>query len=162
MTIHTPHESTLEVGLVDGCPRCGEHAADPLASLDSEHITDLWQRMLAVEFDDDGRYRTENEATACRVLYRHALFLQKTGTDPRGLLPGAPISRRTMSFAAGMVVGRILDAVEGDDFALTLTRSVVDGETSFGASCSWADYSEARFGADPLIALTVLAKAMDA
>lgn len=88
MSSHIAHESTLDVGLVDGCPRCAEHARDPVASLDSEHLSGLWDRMLDVEYrDPDARYRSETEAAACRVLYGHARFLRRVGVDPQYVTP---------------------------------------------------------------------------
>lgn len=94
MASHTAHDDTLEVGLVDGCPRCAEHAKNPLAGLDTEHLAKFWHRMLLVEWDDpDARYRSDAEATCCRRLYEYARFLQTIGIDPRTVTPGIPFAR---------------------------------------------------------------------
>jgi hypothetical protein len=85
MSTHTYHPDTLDVGLSDDCPRCSEHANDPLASLDPAHVDDLWRQMVRVEFTDGGPYRSLAEARACRQLYSLALFLQRIGIDPRAV-----------------------------------------------------------------------------
>lgn len=133
MTTHTPHEATLDVGLVDDCPRCREHAADPLRSLDQAHVQDLWLRMITVEYHDGGRYRSNSEAQACRILLGHARFLQTLGLDPRTVTPGVPIIGRPRSLTVASLVERIVDRVSGEEFALTISR--VDNECT--ASASW-------------------------
>jgi hypothetical protein len=87
-TIHTFHPDTLEAGLSDDCPRCSEHANDPLRSLDEPHLADLWRRMLAAEYGDGGMYRSHAEARACRQLVGHARFLRSIGIDPQDVVPG--------------------------------------------------------------------------
>lgn len=97
MAVHSQHPSTLERGLWDGCHECARKAADPIALLDSEHIRDLWCRMVAAEHGQSsanlpaeyrvtgggGRYRSVLEATAARHLYMCALFLERhTPIDP--------------------------------------------------------------------------------
>lgn len=134
MTTHTPHEATLVVGLVDDCPRCREHAADPLRSLDQAHVQDLWLRMLTVEYHDGGRYRSNAEGRACRILLGHARFLQTLGIDPRTVTPGLPIIRRPESLAVASLVERIVDCVAGEPFALTITR---DDDAECSVSCTW-------------------------
>lgn len=89
MSSHIAHESTLDVGLIDGCPRCKEHAARPLDGLDRDHLQAFWRQMILVEYDDpDARYRSENEATCCLKLYEYARFLRTIGLDPQRVLPG--------------------------------------------------------------------------
>jgi len=84
-TIHTYHPDSLEHGLSDDCPRCSEHANDPLVSLDQAHVEALWRQMVAVEFGGGGMYRSHAEARACRHLYALGLFLQRIGIDPRAV-----------------------------------------------------------------------------
>ena len=58
--------------LYDGCERCDEHAAHPLAGLDSEHLAGL------VDLDNA---RTDNEAAAHVVLQRvraDAYYLERS------------------------------------------------------------------------------------
>ena len=103
MTAHTYHDASLEVGLVDGCPRCEEHAADPLGGgLDDAHVRDLWERMLGYEFQSDrsagatdasvNGYRSDAESRACHQLYRLALLLRGIGIDPCDVTPGEPLT----------------------------------------------------------------------
>lgn len=92
MSIHTPHESTLDVGLVDGCPRCAEHARRPLDGLDRDHLQAFWRQMLLVEYDSpDARYRSDAEATCCLRLYEYARFLRSIGIDPTLVMPGQDV-----------------------------------------------------------------------
>lgn len=94
MVVHTNHPSTLEHGLADGCPRCGEIAKHPVRWLDSENLAACWQRMLLVEYGHPrhvagyAHYRSETEGDACRVLLGHAEFLLTLGINPRRVLPG--------------------------------------------------------------------------
>lgn len=99
MTSHTIHPPSLDEGLADDCPRCSQHAADPLGGqLDLDHVRDLWDRMLGVEFgstrSDAARaallngYRTENESIAGHRLYLVAIFLRGIGVDPEKITPG--------------------------------------------------------------------------
>lgn len=46
MTQHTFHPDSHREGLADGCPRCAEHAADPLAGLDREMVERLHERIV--------------------------------------------------------------------------------------------------------------------
>lgn len=49
MTIHTPHPDTHEHGLQDGCPRCAEHAIDPVLTLDDSNL----RRVALLALNDD-------------------------------------------------------------------------------------------------------------
>lgn len=91
MTTHIAHPSTLDVGLQDDCPRCLEHATRPLQTLDTEHLADLWVRMLDVEFGNADRYRTDTERKVCGRLYEFACFLQMCGIPPDRVRPGTPL-----------------------------------------------------------------------
>lgn len=62
--------------LADGCERCDEHAADILG-LDASKTETLWDKMVAVEYRDDGGYATDNERRACRELYNLARWLER-------------------------------------------------------------------------------------
>lgn len=138
MTSHIAHDSTLDVGLVDECPRCREHAADPLRSLDQAHVQDLWLRMITVEYHD-GRYRSNAEAQAARILFGHARFLQTLGIDPRTVTPGVPIIGRPEALAVATLVERILDRIAGEPFALTIVR---DSAGDCSVSCAWGPESD--------------------
>lgn len=165
MSSHIAHAPTLEVGLVDGCPRCEEHADAPLRGLDKEHLAAFWRQMLAVEWDDPlARYRSENEARACTILYEHAIFLRSLGIDPRTVTPGVPIIRRPEALAVATLVERILDRITGEPFALTITRDVVE---DCSVSCSWGaenDDVAVSFGSgdDVVTALSIVAAEMGA
>lgn len=74
MSTHTPHEATLDVGLVDGCERCAEHARDPFTSLDQEHVAAFWRQMVEVE-NDRARYRSALDAQVGRYFARLRWFL---------------------------------------------------------------------------------------
>lgn len=91
MGVHSPHPDTLLHGLSDSCDECRVKAADPMSRLDSEHVRDLWCRMVAVEkpsaapdgYADVRGYRTQTESVATRHLYRVAIFLERhTTIDP--------------------------------------------------------------------------------
>ena len=45
MASHSLHPDSHAHGLADGCPRCDEHAKDPLAGLDNENIGVLAKRI---------------------------------------------------------------------------------------------------------------------
>jgi hypothetical protein len=62
---HTPHADVHTHGLADDCPRCSEHAENPLASLDRQCIQDLLQRLNL-----DWSPRSETEARAMEALRR--------------------------------------------------------------------------------------------
>lgn len=68
---HTVHPDSHVAGLADGCPRCAEHAKDPLVTLDDLNIRDLVTRAV-----DETPARSETEALAIReverVLFRAA------------------------------------------------------------------------------------------
>jgi len=63
MSVHTFHPDTHEHGLVDGCPRCAEHAEHPFESLDSRNLQALIARV-----EDEADARSDNEARAMRVI----------------------------------------------------------------------------------------------
>lgn len=72
MTVHDPHDSTLQVGLVDGCDRCAEHAEHPFDSLDDKHIVQLATMVMARTYP-----RTNNEAKALRIIEKVILSAQR-------------------------------------------------------------------------------------
>lgn len=59
MTTHINHPDCHEGGLVDGCPRCKEHADTPLAELDEEMIAQLRERIRTKQ---PGRSKLEAQA----------------------------------------------------------------------------------------------------
>lgn len=67
--------------LVDGCPRCDEHAVKPLETLDDTHLRALWERMLQVEGrlgrQERVNHASGNDADACRTLWTVWLFLER-------------------------------------------------------------------------------------
>lgn len=78
---HTPHPEIAVHGLQDGCPRCLEHANDPLSSLDGVILNDLWRRMVAFEMQDreEFRPRSGSEGIANAKLREYAQFLRRIG-----------------------------------------------------------------------------------
>jgi len=81
MSAHIRHTPATVGGLVDGCPRCEEHAGHPLESLDASNLRSLWERMVAFEYDDDEKYRprSDAEAKAMKIMLSHAQFLRRIG-----------------------------------------------------------------------------------
>lgn len=61
MTTHSVHPGSHEYGLADDCPRCDEHAHDPMRGLDAPNLAELVRRVA-----DDITPRSENEAIAMR------------------------------------------------------------------------------------------------
>ena len=71
MSSHNHHPAIREHGLQDNCPRCREHAEEPWATLDYGNLLDLAQR-TELWMRDAGIYpRSENEATAMRLMEAH-------------------------------------------------------------------------------------------
>lgn len=56
---HTIHPDSHTHGLADGCPRCDEHALNPLRTLDEANLRGLLHRVVTQE-----DARSENEAEA--------------------------------------------------------------------------------------------------
>lgn len=93
MTIHTRHPQPYErlEFLVDGCPRCAEYAADLGLHFDEGRFRAFWEKMVAVEFHDDGGYASQTDKALGRRLYYVALALQRTfGLDPERLAERYP------------------------------------------------------------------------
>lgn len=68
--------------LVDGCPRCEEHAKN-LNSLDETFIRALWEKMVAIEHRDETIYGSDAERVAIGQLWAFALILARyTTVDP--------------------------------------------------------------------------------
>lgn len=63
MSSHIRHGDVHKVGLVDGCPRCAEHAEDPLRALDPQMVAQLRARVAA-----ELPARSDLEAIAMRRL----------------------------------------------------------------------------------------------
>lgn len=78
MTIHTIHEDSHTHGLADDCPRCAEHAEDPVSTLDGENLRRIV--LLAVDEDRFGNALTDTDlVAACKVLN----LLERVGTISR-------------------------------------------------------------------------------
>jgi hypothetical protein len=77
---HTLHPSVQETGLADGCPRCAELAANPLADLDDGILLELVRRTVDDRFgyygDASARARSEAEAVAMANVMTQ---LERTG-----------------------------------------------------------------------------------
>ena len=58
-TTHIVHADVHDVGLVDGCPRCAEHAENPFLNLDNETLGNLVQRVV---YEEDSRSQSERVA----------------------------------------------------------------------------------------------------
>ena len=79
MTQHTQHPDTHRHGLMDGCPRCAEHAAHPFQSLDADNLRALVARTRAW-MRDEAMPRSDTERDAMRQVER---FLQCVGVLER-------------------------------------------------------------------------------
>ena len=67
MTIHTIHEDSHTHGLADDCPRCAEHAEDPVSTLDGINLLRIVR--LAVDPDRFANALTETDlVAAAKVL----------------------------------------------------------------------------------------------
>ena len=76
--------------LVDGCPRCEEHARN-LFDLDEKFTAALWRKMVAVNHESSEHLRSHAEKTAVDQLWKFALILERyTAIDPWTLLAGVP------------------------------------------------------------------------
>jgi hypothetical protein len=90
---HSPHPGAERVHdiagpepiLYDDCERCVEHSRS-LLDLDEDFIVALARKMLSVERTDDGRYRSDAEARACRRLHE-MLLLRGRNPELRALIP---------------------------------------------------------------------------
>jgi hypothetical protein len=49
MSTHSIHEDVHTHGLADGCPRCAEHAENPLRDLDDDVVRGLMERVVSEE-----------------------------------------------------------------------------------------------------------------
>jgi hypothetical protein len=78
MTIHNVHPDTHTHGLADDCPRCAEHAENPIRSLDHENL----RRIMELAVDQGGSATYLDQVAAANVL----TTLERAGhlarTDP--------------------------------------------------------------------------------
>lgn len=89
MTTHNPHGGLdeREEFLVDGCPRCEEYVAELGLPFDADRFRAFWQKMVKVEFDNSGGYKSMLDKALGRQLYYVATALWRAfGLDPRALL----------------------------------------------------------------------------
>lgn len=66
MTIHTIHPDSHTHGLADDCPRCAEHAVDPVLTLDDGNLARIVR--LAVNLDRHSTYLTHTDLVASTVV----------------------------------------------------------------------------------------------
>lgn len=87
--MHSPHPSpsAREEFLVDGCPRCEEYADELGLYFDQDRWRAFWKKMLAIEFRDEGGYRSLLDKRLGSRLYLVALGLQRQGIDVHRLVP---------------------------------------------------------------------------
>jgi hypothetical protein len=86
MSLHTLHPDAHEYGLADGCPRCAEHALQPLG-LDIGMLSELRQRV-----SKGLRARSQNETIAMQRLREARQLWTRCPTDePYCPLCGAPV-----------------------------------------------------------------------
>ena len=69
MTTHIQHPRIVDHGLVDGCDRCAEIAADPFIYLDDDNLRALVHRTRLWMRDQDGSFpRSNTERDAMRLM----------------------------------------------------------------------------------------------
>lgn len=78
--------------LFDDCDDCKQKAKGPAFHLGTEKVEALWNRMLAVELDDEGEYRSLNERDACMVLWHTYILME------RHLVPYQQLNPRELVF----------------------------------------------------------------
>lgn len=77
--------------LYDGCADCESRARMALYSLDRQFTEAVWRKMVLVEHEHEGRYRSDAEARACKQMYEVAVFLERfTAISPWTLEVGVP------------------------------------------------------------------------
>lgn len=81
MTVHSVHPNTYECGLADDCPRCTEHAENPIASLDQPNL----KRIMALALHPD-RFSVALTETDLVAAAKVLTTLERAGalrrTDP--------------------------------------------------------------------------------
>ena len=83
MSVHTLHPDSHTHGLADGCPRCDEHAADPINTLDERNLRRIIE--LAVHPDRFSVALTETDlVAAAKVLttLERAAHLMRVSPQP--------------------------------------------------------------------------------
>lgn len=63
MSVHTCHTGHKGI-LADGCERCAEHAANPFAALDTDHLAGIAR--IALDKERLGRGHTVNDLIAAK------------------------------------------------------------------------------------------------
>jgi hypothetical protein len=77
--MHTIHDDIRDVGLVDGCPRCEEHAEHPIRDLDLANL----RRLIELACDRSIRPRSQAEGVAAaNVLTAMERFGKIAEADP--------------------------------------------------------------------------------
>lgn len=60
----------------DGCAECERKARDILL-WNKESAAALWAKMVVVEYDGAGSYRSEAESAACGLVYAVSIYLER-------------------------------------------------------------------------------------
>lgn len=85
MTLHE-HQglSEREEFLIDGCERCKEYVANLGRSFDPGRFREFWNKMIEVEWDHEGAWKSKLDAELGRKLYLVSLSFQHAyGWHPR-------------------------------------------------------------------------------
>ena len=85
MTTHRFHPDpdrpdNIHAILWDDCDRCYQQAINPIATLDTEKLARLWDRVQLVEFGATEVYPTITEARAAHALYDVYLLASRAST----------------------------------------------------------------------------------
>jgi hypothetical protein len=103
--MHTQHPDSHEHGLADGCPRCAEHAVDPVASLDDQNF-DLLVGRTVLWMQDQEFPRSDTEKAAMRVIESHLVFCRRMGWRPDAYVPESVLIRKEAKNAADVMFER--------------------------------------------------------
>lgn len=129
MSTHAAHPLVIQHGLADGCDRCAEIAADPIANLDSANLKDLLVRTRM--FQKDGiSPRSGNEWVAIRqmeiALNRARIIaeLEAEEADDMGIRISDPTHVILYDSVTGVAFGPVFaDSWEADEFLRWLTEN---------------------------------------
>jgi hypothetical protein len=73
---HVAHPHIINHGLADGCERCAEIAADPIANLDDKNLIDLINRTIMWRGDKEFP-RSDNELRAMREMEKILVAVER-------------------------------------------------------------------------------------
>lgn len=74
---HPDRRDRADALLFDDCEDCDRRARDLGLGLDEERFELMWRRMLDVEYDESGAYRSTNESILGKQLYQVSLLVQR-------------------------------------------------------------------------------------